>query len=176
MFFKSIAPLLALNIKLHLIVQQGEGDLLEVNVLPEHPTDGNGKPIGRPLTPAYFTATAEELDQEFATIMGRYNSANVTLKEQMAAVEAAAAQAVVEAKATPAPTKALPAPAKRPAAGLAGKAKPTPTLMDGGNDDDDDEEEAGGSGSGCDTISVTPTQTPASAAAQSESQSFDFTL
>lgn len=178
MFFKSIAPLLALNIKLHLIVQQGEGDLIEVNVLPEHPTDANGKPMGKPLTSAYYTATAEELDQEFASIMGRYSSANVTLKKQLATFEAAAAQAVAEAKATPATTKALPAPAKRSAAGVAGKVKPTPTLMDdgadGGTGGDDDETD--GSGSGCDTTSETPTPAPASAAAQSDSQSFDFAL
>lgn len=111
MLFEQLAQLVANGITLSLTVAKATEGKIEVTVVPSAET---GK-SGFNLVPKTFTATPAEFDAEFAEIMRGYAQTNISLKDQLAAVDAVAAQTAKEASdaavgATKPATKALTGP------------------------------------------------------------------
>lgn len=119
MLFQNIQALIAKGVALQFIVRSA-GDKLAVTVLPE--AGSESKVTG--LVAQTFTATAAELDSEFAGIMGAYSKTNSTLHDQLAAFQKQADEMVAAATIEAAEKAKVKANAK-PTKG----AKPTPTLL-----------------------------------------------
>ena len=82
MLFINIKGLTDKGVVLQFIVRAA-GDKLEVTVLPD--AGPESKVIG--LIPKTFTATAEELDGQFAEVMATYAGVNATLHDQLATLQ-----------------------------------------------------------------------------------------
>jgi PRTRC genetic system protein E len=145
MLFSNIHALLKRGVTLNLILAAAGDDKIEVTVLP----NTEKSTAGMQLVAKTFVATPQELDQEFPAVMAGYASANLSLKDQLEAVqkqaqETAAAAAAAEA----AKAEAAKKPASKPSATSKTSGTPAtaakPTLMD-----DPDEDDVGGDGVGC---------------------------
>lgn len=138
MFFKQIAPLLSKGVKLKLEIAAATDNKIEVNVFPVSEASNSG----HTLVPTRFVASAEELDADFTTVMGGYANANLTLKDQLAAVDVLAAQVAKEAAAD-----AVKPAAKRTGTKVTSPGESGPTAAVG-DDGDTGADEQSGSGSG----------------------------
>ena len=121
MFFQKIQPLLAKGIKFTLSIEADEtkADNVLVAVYP----DAGEKQSA--LTPAMFSATAAELDAQFAEVMGSFATVTKSLKEQLEDARLVAEQSAKDAIA--AATKV-----EKPRNGKPGKA----AEADGGDGED----------------------------------------
>jgi PRTRC genetic system protein E len=144
MLFSNIAALVAKGVTINFTVTSADEGKLEVNVVP---SIDSGK-TGMGLVARSFTATPAELDAEFPAIMNSYANANLTLKQQLDAAEAAIEAAGKEAAASAAAKAAEKAAAKpvthtvsKPGAKAANRA---PTLSDDTNSDDDADAQSSG--------------------------------
>jgi PRTRC genetic system protein E len=142
MIFKNIAALVAANITLTIQVASAEAGKLEVSVIPA----STGKASGRALVAKSFVATPEELDAEFADVIKSFSAVNLSLSEQLTAVQAEADQLVADAKAEAnakeASKVALKAPGKL--ANRKGGATPSLSDPDEGDEDEDGSDADGG--------------------------------
>lgn len=141
MLFSNLHALLKSGVTLNLILAAVGDDKVEVTVLP----NSEKSSAGTQLVAKTFVATPQELDAQFPEVMAGYASTNLSLKEQLEAVQkqadAAAASAAEAAKAEA---------AKKPAAKSGSKANPKPTLRseDEGDADDGAEGDVSASGAG----------------------------
>lgn len=143
MLFSNIHSLLKHGVTLNLILAAAGDDKIEVTVLP----NTEKSTAGMQLVAKTFVATPKELDEQFPGVMAGYASANLSLKEQLEAVQKQAqetANAAAEASKADAEKKAATkssTPAK--STGKASAAKPT--MLD---DSDHDDEEGKGTSPG----------------------------
>lgn len=142
MLFSNIHALLKRGVTLNLILAAIGDDKIEVTVLP----NTEKSTAGMQLVAKTFVATAQELDQEFPAVMAGYASANLSLKDQLEAVQkqaqesAAAAAEAAKAEAAKKPASKTSAPSKTSGATATAK---KPTLMDDQDDDGVDGEGVG---------------------------------
>ena len=116
-FFKTLYPLIADNAYVAVTLSVQPDGLLAVTVTPSGAKGGIKVPLG-------LSGTPEELDAEFANLVGGYAASHKTLNEQLATAQAEM-QAAAK-KATPAkPAKAAPA-------------TPTPVSVDDLEPEDDE--------------------------------------
>lgn len=140
MLFSNIHSLLKRGVTLNLILAATGDDKIEVTVLP----NTEKSTAGMQLVAKTFVATPKELDEQFPGVMAGYASANLSLKDQLEAVQKQAqetADAAAKAVKADAATKA----AARPATHARSTGKPAaaakPMLLD---DPDHDENSEGG--------------------------------
>lgn len=143
--FQHLASLAARGVTIKFEVSKADGDKLEVNVYPVCET---GK-SGFNLVPKSFVATPEEFDADFATIMQGYCTTNVSLREQLAAVDVMAEQTAKAASEAAASVK--PASGVKRAIGKAPTKPAAPSSSDnddadGAGDEDEDSSNSGTSG------------------------------
>lgn len=146
MLFSNLHSLLKRGVTINLIIVAAGDQRIEVTVLPSSEKSA----AGTQLVAKTFVASPQELDEQFPGVMAGYASANLSLQDQLQALqkqtEAAAAAAEEAAKANakkPAP-KSTPSPVTKPATAA------RPSLMD-----EEDEIEGGDPGpcdgnNGCD--------------------------
>lgn len=143
MLFSNIHALLKRGVTLNLILAAAGDDKIEVTVLP----NTEKSTAGMQLVAKTFVATPQELDQEFPAVMAGYASANLSLKDQLEAVQKQA-QETAAAAAEAAKAEAAKKPASKPSATSKTSGTPAtdakPTLMD-----DPDEDDVDGDGVGC---------------------------
>lgn len=85
MIFKTLSCLLAGNTAVNLMVT-GTEDKMTVTVIPKPAKTGEGnEALSQPLV---LTGSANELDAEFATLLGRFDNSRKSLIEQFEATEA----------------------------------------------------------------------------------------
>lgn len=138
MLFTKIADLVRKDVKLHIVITAVADQKLEVSVLPstEESTSGMN------LVAKSFVGTPDELDAEFPSILEAYAAINVSLKDQLDAVDsmakeiAQAASAKVVADRSAAASK-KPTSVKSGSAAVAPKSARDPSLLD--DDDLNDE-------------------------------------
>ena len=164
MIFTNIAALVAANITLTIQVASAEAGKLEVSVIPA----STGKASGRNLVAKSFVATPEELDAEFADVIQSFSAVNLSLSEQLTAVQAEADQLVADAKAEANAKAASKVALKAPGRPAIGKGRATPSL----SDPDEGDEDEGGSGAdgGHDTLASDTTLAKELASATSANQ------
>lgn len=138
MLFSNIHSLLKRGVTLNLILAATGDDKIEVTVLP----NTEKSTAGMQLVAKTFVATPKELDEQFPGVMAGYASANLSLKDQLEAVQKQAqetADAAAEAAKADAATKA----AARPATHARSTGKPAaaakPMLLDDTNGEEDGE-------------------------------------
>lgn len=145
MLFSNIHALLKRGVTLNLILAAAGDDKIEVTVLP----NTEKSTAGMQLVAKTFVATPQEIDQEFPAVMAGYASANLSLKDQLEAVQKQAQETAVAA-AEAAKAEAAKKPASKPSATSKTSGTPAtaakPTLMD-----DPDEDNIGGDGVGCES-------------------------
>jgi len=143
MLFSNIHALLKRGVTLNLILAAAGDDKIEVTVLP----NTEKSTAGMQLVAKTFVATPQELDQEFPAVMAGYASANLSLKDQLEAVQKQT-QETAAAAAEAARAESAKKPASKPSATSKTSGTPAtaakPTLMD-----DPDEDDIGGDGVGC---------------------------
>lgn len=140
MLFSNLHTLLKSGVTLNLILAAAGDDKIEVTVLPNTEKSSSGTQ----LVAKTFVATPQELDDQFPGVMAGYASANLSLKEQLEAVQKQAEEAAVAAKEEAAKKAASkPATPVKTAGKSAAPAKPK--LLD--DPDADDENESGSDGS-----------------------------
>ncbi len=114
MFFTTLSPLLNAGAKIKIeIAAMNDGEIaFDIHPIPT---------VGRPLLAKRFTGTAAELDASMAEILTSFTSSNVSVAEQIAAMDVLAKESCkeVSAAATPAPKPRTARPLKNAApAGL----------------------------------------------------------
>jgi PRTRC genetic system protein E len=141
--FSNIHALLKRGVTLNLILAAAGDDKIEVTVLP----NTEKSTAGMQLVAKTFVATPQELDQEFPAVMAGYASANLSLKDQLEAVQKQT-QETAAAAAEAARAESAKKSASKPSATSKTSGTPAtaakPTLMD-----DADEDDVGGGGVGC---------------------------
>lgn len=150
MLFSNLHTLLKRGVTLNLILAAAGDDKIEVTVLPN--TEKTS--AGTQLVAKTFVATPQELDDQFPGVMAGYASTNLSLKDQLEAVQKqadeaadAAAKAAKEEAAKKAASK--PSTSVKTAGKSAGSAKPR--LLDDPDADDENEDNATGSAEGSST-------------------------
>lgn len=150
MLFSNLHKLLMRGVTLNLILAAAGDDKIEVTVLPN--TEKTS--AGTQLVAKTFVATPQELDEQFPGVMAGYASTNLSLKDQLEAVQKqadeaadAAAKAVKEEAAKKAASK--PSTSAKTAGKPAGSAKPK--LLDDPDADDETVEGAPGTADGSST-------------------------
>ena len=171
MLFQSFQALLssAQTSKINLVVTAVSGGRLSVLLLANSDAKGEGQEaLNRPLS---VTATPEELDAEFATLLQGHASTRRSLAEQLEA-EATILKGAAAASATRASKKLTEGKAKRSTA-QAGQGDATPP-----EDDDEDAvppDDGGGAASAAGPApEAGPTQDTSDGAAQQGGSLFDF--
>lgn len=144
MLFSNIHSLLKRGVTINLIIAAAGDDKIEVTVLP----NSEKSTAGSQLVAKTFVATPQELDEQFPGVMAGYASANLTLQDQLEAVQKQA-ETVAAAAAEAAKAQA----AKKPVPKASSPSKPSaakPSLMD---EDDEDASDLG-DGATCDDSTV----------------------
>lgn len=146
MLFSNLAALVQKGVTVQFVVSKAADGKLEVAV---HPSTERAS--GMNLVAKSFVGTPAELDAEFAEIIGGYAVANLSLRDQLEAVQVMVKEAEKQAseeaatKAAEAAKKAAAKPASKPTAAASSKplpaAKPSPSLLDGGEEDADADSE-----------------------------------
>ena len=132
MLFSNIAALVAKGVVLSIQVAGADNGKLEVSVTP---TSTTGK-SGMSLIAKSFIATPQELDADFADVIGAYAATNGSLKDQLDAMTAQADAALKDAQEAQKTAKA--AAPKAVSKTVPGAKKPvSPTLMSGDDNSDD---------------------------------------
>lgn len=130
MLFSNLHSLLKRGVTINLILAAAGDDKIEVTVLPS----SEKSTAGTQLVAKTFVASPQELDEQFPGVMAGYASANLSLQDQLQALqkqtEEAAAAAAEAAKANA--KKPAPKPASSTVTKSATAAKPA--LMDDGDD------------------------------------------
>ena len=130
MLFSNIHSLLKRGVTLNLILAAAGDEKIEVTVMPQSEKSA----AGAQLVAKTFVATPQELDEQFPGVMASYASANISLQDQLLALqkqaEEAAAAAAEAAKANAKKPGAKPGTTSSPKAATAAK----PSLL---NDSDD---------------------------------------
>lgn len=101
MFFTTLAPLLNAGAKIKIeIAAMTDGEIaFDIHPIPT---------AGRPLLAKRFTGTAAELDASMADILTSFTSSNVSVAEQIAAMDVLATETVKEVSAAPKPKATKP--------------------------------------------------------------------
>lgn len=137
MLFQNIAALVAKGVVINMQITGADNGQLEVSIVP---TSTTGK-SGMSLVAKSFVASPAELDEGFADVIASYSVTNSSLKDQLEAMEAQAAQALKDAQEAKAAANAsAPKSVSKSVAGV--KKAVVPTLMS----DDDAEGDDGESG------------------------------
>lgn len=140
MLFQKFAPVAAQGVKITLVIEQADAGKLQVYVMPASESGKSG--LG--LVSKSFVAFPAELDAEFPEILAAYGASTCTLREQLAAMQAQADQAIKDAEAVHKEKLAQKSKGKV----VVPKKAVTPTLTDG--DDEDDDDGSGGADDGLD--------------------------
>ena len=134
MLFSNLHSLLKRDVTLNLILAAAGDDKIEVTVIPQSEKSA----AGSQLVAKTFVATPQELDEQFSGVMAGYASANLSLQDQLQALqkqaEASAAAAAEAAKANA--KKPTPKPGTTSGSNAAAAAKPA-LLADSDNLDKD---------------------------------------
>lgn len=146
MLFSNIHSLLKRGVTLNLILAAAGDDKIEVTVMPQSEKSA----AGSQLVAKTFVATPQELDEQFPGVMAGYASANLSLQDQLQALqkqtEEAAAAAAEAAKANAKKPSVKPGTTSSPKAAMAAK----PALLDDSDDLDEDGPGACTGAQGCD--------------------------
>jgi PRTRC genetic system protein E len=138
MLFSNIHSLLKRGVTLNLILAAAGDDKIEVTVLP----NTEKSTAGMQLVAKTFVASPKELDEQFPGVMAGYASANLSLKEQLEAVQKQAqetADAAVEAAKADAAKKAANKPTTPARSTGKSSAAAKPMLLDAPDPEEDDE-------------------------------------
>lgn len=139
MLFSNLHALLKRGVTINLILGAAGDEKIEVTVLPSSEKSF----AGTQLVAKTFVATPQELDEQFAGVMAGYAVANLSLQDQLQAMQKQADEAAEAAK------EAVKKPSAKPASNVATKpaAGVKPALLDGDAEDDDDVPSSGSEGS-----------------------------
>lgn len=146
MLFSNLHSLLKRGVTINLILAAAGDDKIEVTVIPQSEKSA----AGSQLVAKTFVAPPQELDEQFPGVMAGYASANLSLHDQLQALQKQAEDASAAA------AEAAKANAKKPAAKLGTTSSPSaataakPALLAESDDLDDDSTGACTGGEGCD--------------------------